>query len=240
VTISQKERASASSVAAFPTASATDLEALERIAPALAHDLRAPINTMYFQLELLGDALGARLASDPTAERPLRYARGLKSELARLHRGLEALFAQIARSSTDVWNATETVADLALLLEAAAKKRRVALVVDLPDLPLSATGDRATFRRVALGLALEILDHLEAGESLEMLLVATPEGSPQLELAGSAPLPPQIGPRLAAARSRLAAAGFDLARLGSEERPRLVLTGAADLSDGSDGSDSEG
>jgi C4-dicarboxylate-specific signal transduction histidine kinase len=226
VTISQKERISASSVAAFPTASATDLEALERIAPALAHDLRGPINTMNFQLELLGDALGARLASDPTAERPLRYASGLRSELARLHRGLEALFAQLARGSNDVWDATETVADLALLLEAAAKKGRIALVVDLPDLPLSATGDRVTFRRVTLGLALEILDRLEPGGTLEIHLVATQQGAPQLELAGSAPLAPQIGPRLTAARARLAAAGFDLARLGTEERPRIVLTRA--------------
>jgi C4-dicarboxylate-specific signal transduction histidine kinase len=231
VTISQKERISASSAAALPTASATDLEALERIAPALAHDLRGPINTMNFQLELLGDVLGARLATDPTAERPLRYARGLRSELARLHRGLEALFAQIARTSTDVWDATETVADLTLLLEAAARKGRVGLVVDLPDLPLSTTGDRATFRRVALGLALEILDRLEPGGSLEIHLVATPQGRAQLELAGSAPLAPQVEPRLSAARSRLAAAGFDLAQLGGEERPRLVLTCAQDVAE---------
>jgi len=231
VTISQKERASASSAAAIPTASATDLEALERIAPALAHDLRGPINTMNFQLELLGDVLGARLATDPTAERPLRYARGLRSELARLHRGLEALFAQIARTSADVWDAIETVADLALLLEAAARKKRVGLVVDLPDPPLTGTGDRATFRRVALGLALEILDRLEPGGSLEIHLVATQQGKPQLELVGSAPLAPQIEPRLSAARSRLAAAGFDLARLGTEDRPRLVLTCAPDVSE---------
>jgi signal transduction histidine kinase len=231
VTISQKERISASSAAAFPTASAADLEALERIAPALAHDLRGPINTMNFQLELLGDVLAARLATDPTVERPLRYARGLRSELARLHRGLEALFAQIARTSTDVWDATETVADLALLLEAAARKGRVGLVVDLPDLPLSGTGDRATFRRVALGLALEILDRLEPGGSLEVHLVTTPQGRPQLELAGSAPLAPQVEPFLAAAGSRLAAAGFGLAHLGTEDRPRLVVTCALDVAE---------
>lgn len=224
MTISQKERISASSAAAFPTAAATDLEALERIAPALAHDLRGPINTMNFQLELLGDVLASRLAADPSTERPLRYARGLKSELARLHRGLEALFAQIARTPIDVWDATETVADLALLLEAAARKGRIGLVVDLPDLPISTSGDRATFRRVALGLALEILDRLEPGGSLEIQLTATPEGGLQLDLAGSAPLAPEIETRLSAARSRLGAAGFDLARLGTEDRPRLVLT----------------
>lgn len=226
VTISQKERISTSSAAAFPTASATDLEALERIAPALAHDLRGPINTMNFQLELLGDVLGARLATDPSAERPLRYARGLKTELVRLHRGLEALFAQIARTSTDVWDATETVADLALLLEAATRKSRVGLVVDLPDVGLPATGDRATFRRVALGLALEILDRLEPGGSLEMQLAATAEGTPQLTLSGSAPLSSEIELRLTASRARLAAAGFDLTRAGTEDRPRLVLTHA--------------
>lgn len=231
MTISQKERISASSAAAFPTASATDLEALERIAPALAHDLRGPINTMNFQLELLGDVLGARLAIDPSAERPLRYARGLRSELARLHRGLEALFAHIARTSTDVWDATETVADLAVLLEAAARKGRVGLVVDLPDLALSASGDRATFRRVALGLALEILDRLEPGGSLEIHLAATADGAPQLELGGSAPLAQEIEPRLIAARTRLAAAGFDLIRAGTEDRPRLVLTRALGASE---------
>ncbi len=231
MTISQNGRISASSAGAFATASATDLEALERIAPALAHDLRGPINTMSFQLELLGDVLGARLATDPSAERPLRYARGLKSELARLHRGIEALFAQISRTSTDVWDAAETVADLALLLEAAARKGRIGLMVDLPDLPLSATGNRPTFRRVALGLALEILDRLEPGGSLEIHLVATPQGGPQLELAGSAPLTPQIEHRLTDARARLAAAGFELARLGSDDRPRLAITHTLDVSE---------
>lgn len=227
MTISQNERTSAPSTAAFPTASATDLETLERIAPALAHDLRGPINTMSFQLELLGDALGARLATDPSVERSLRYARGLKTELARLHRGIEALFAQIARTSTDVWDATEAVADLALLLEAAARRGRLGLVVELPDVPVPATGDRATFRRVALGLALEILDRLEPGGSLEIHLATTAEGAPQLDLFGSAPLAQEIELRLTAARARLAAAGFDLARAGSEDRPRLVLTHAS-------------
>ncbi len=207
-----------------PTPSAADLAALERIAPALAHDLRGPINTMNFQLELLSDVLSARLPQDPSAERSLRYARGLKSELSRLHRGLEALFAQIAYPPTDVWDATETVGDLVLLLEAAARKARVGLVTDLPDLPLATTGDRATFRRVSLSLALEILDRLEPGGSLEVHLLTTGDGLPQLELIGSGPLSPQAEPRLAAARSRLGHAGFELARSGSDDRPRLVVT----------------
>ncbi len=220
----QNDRGSAPSVAALPTAAATDLEALERIVPALAHDLRGPINTMNFQLELLGDALGARVAADPSAERSLRYARGLRSELARLHRSLEALFAQIGRNTTDVWDATETVADLALLLEAAARKSRVGLVVNLPDLPLPSSGHRATFRRVALSLALEMLDPIEPGGSIEIHLTATANGDPRLELVGSHRLAPEVEPRLTAARSRLAAAGFDLDRTGTPVRPRLVFT----------------
>ncbi len=154
----------------------------------------------------------------------MRYARGLRGELARLHRGLEALFAQFVRVSTDVWDATETVADLVLLVEAAAKKKRVDVVVDLPDMPLSTSGDRTAFRRVTLGLALEILDRLSPGGSLDVHLAQGADGLPQLELSGSAPLDLEIEQRLAAARSRLAAAGFDLVRIGTWDRPRFVFT----------------
>ena len=66
---------------------------------------------------------------------------------------------------------------------------------------------------------------------MEVHLVATQQGRPQLELAGSAPLAPQIEPLLSAASSRLAAAGFALSRLGTEDRPRLVLTCAQDVSE---------
>ena len=81
---------------------AAHMRAVAAITPAVAHDLRAPINSMVFNLEILKETITGGLASDPKArERQARYVRVLREELSRLHRGIEIWLAQTAERSPE-------------------------------------------------------------------------------------------------------------------------------------------
>ena len=65
----------------------SQMRSVSQISPAVAHDLRAPINAMVFNLEILKETIASGRAEVPgNRDKLLRYVSVLREELTRLHR----------------------------------------------------------------------------------------------------------------------------------------------------------
>lgn len=211
---------------------AAHMRAVAAITPAVAHDLRAPINSMVFNLEILKETITGSLASDPKArERQARYLRVLREELSRLHRGIEIWLAQTAERSAEPesMDLGELVGELAALLVAPARKRQVQVDFEGPDEPATVLGVRHLLKQALLLVGLAALDGAPGGTTLALRL-AQGDGHLCVTIAGEPVAPPQAGiePRAAAAEdpaalevaeALLAASGGELRRHGPAGRP---------------------
>jgi two-component system, NtrC family, sensor kinase len=150
---------------------ATLWRCLSSITPAVAHDLRAPVNAMAFNLELLKDTIGR--AADPAArERLPRYLAVLQEELQRLHRGMEIYLAQIAPRGDrgETFDLREPVGDLAALLAGPARNRTARIAASLPAAPLVVPGNRLLITQALLLVAVAALATVPRGGTLEIAL----------------------------------------------------------------------
>ncbi|MGH9360634.1 MAG: sensor histidine kinase, partial [Thermoanaerobaculia bacterium] len=132
---------------------AAHMRAIAAITPAVAHDLRAPINSMVFNLEVLKETVTGSLAAEPNApERQARYLRVLGEELARLHRGLETWLAQTLERTQQVETVdlAELLGELASLLVPPARKRQVQVVWEGPPAPAPVSGVRHLLKQALL------------------------------------------------------------------------------------------
>ncbi|HSN86568.1 MAG TPA: histidine kinase dimerization/phospho-acceptor domain-containing protein, partial [Thermoanaerobaculia bacterium] len=79
------------------------MRSVAQISPSVAHDLRAPINAMVFNIEILKETIASGRGAEPGGrERQLRYVNVLKEELTRLHKSLEIFLSFISpRSDRD-------------------------------------------------------------------------------------------------------------------------------------------
>jgi signal transduction histidine kinase len=192
------------------------LRSLAQITPAVAHDLRAPINAMVFNLEVLKETIAAGKGDEPGGrDRQLRYVGVLREELHRLHRGIETYIAQISpRSDRDeTFDLREAVEELAALLVGPARKQQARTVAAVPETPVAFTGNRYLLRQALLHLAVVALADVPRDGALEIRLESRgelasirigPGGAPVTER----PVPaPTEGDQLRAARSLLADLG---------------------------------
>ena len=111
------------------------MRSVSQISPAVAHDLRAPINAMVFNIEILKEMLASGRATDPAnKDKLLRYVNVLKEELSRLHRGMENFLAYISpRGDRDeTLDLRELAEELAALLVAPARKQQARVETELP------------------------------------------------------------------------------------------------------------
>ncbi len=156
------------------------MRSLSQITPAVAHDLRAPINAMVFNIEILKETLAAGRGVDPTQrDRVLRYVNVLKEELARLHRSLEIFLAHISPRGDrlETLDLRELVEEFASLLVAPARKQQVQVQADLPDDTLSLEGNRYLLRQALLHLGLAALARIPKQGTLEVGLEAMEESA---------------------------------------------------------------
>jgi signal transduction histidine kinase len=177
---------------------ASQLRSLAQVTPAVAHDLRAPINAMVLNLEVLKETLaaGPSLPSpaigpggrDPR-ERQRHYVAVLREELARLHQSLELFLAHISPRGDrlESLDLREPARDLAALLRPPARKQQAQIEVLLPDAPVPVLGQRHQLRQSLLHLGLAALAQVPRDGTLEIRLERLP---------GSAPSP-GAGPRAA-------------------------------------------
>ena len=138
----------------------SQMRSVAQISPAVAHDLRAPINAMVFNIEILKEMIASGRATDPNnREKLLKYTTVLKEELSRLHRGLETFLAFISPRSDKVetLDVRELAEELASLLVAPARKQQVQVKTELPDGPLPTQANRYLLRQALLHLSLAAL-----------------------------------------------------------------------------------
>lgn len=138
----------------------SQMRSVAQISPAVAHDLRAPINAMVFNIEILKEMIASGRAADPNnREKLLKYTTVLKEELSRLHKGLEIFLGFISPRSdkTEALDVRELAEELAALLVAPARKQQVQVKAELPDQPLMAQGNRYLLRQALLHLSLSAL-----------------------------------------------------------------------------------
>ncbi|HEX3532468.1 MAG TPA: histidine kinase dimerization/phospho-acceptor domain-containing protein [Thermoanaerobaculia bacterium] len=201
---------------------ATLLRSLAQITPAVAHDLRAPINAMVFNIEVLKETIAAGKGAEPTGrERQLRYINVLREELHRLHQGLEAYIAQISpRGDRDeTFDLREPVGELAALLVGPARKQQARIVPQVPESPVRVTGNRHLIRQALLHVAVAALGGVARDGALEIGLESR-GGKARVRFASSGPAtaPAAGAASPSGAQAQLWAARSILAGLGGEVR----------------------
>ncbi len=212
---------------------AAHMRAVAEITPAVAHDLRAPINSMVFNLEVLKETLAGPLAAEAAArERQARYVRVLRDELSRLHKGLEVWLAQTAERThqPEACDLRDLLGELAALLVPPARKRQVQIAWEPPAAPIIVSARRYALKQALLLFGLAALEAAPNGTSLALALAtgngrtfATIRSGPSGE-AREARFQLQITPD--ASRTRLHVARLLVAESGGEARVLGAPTGA--------------
>ncbi|HKI02782.1 MAG TPA: hypothetical protein VKK31_12465 [Thermoanaerobaculia bacterium] len=166
----------------------SQMRSVAQISPAVAHDLRAPINAMVFNIEILKEMIASGRATDPNnRDKLLRYVNVLKEELARLHRGLEIFLAFISPRSDklETLDLREVAEELAALLVAPARKQQVQVKAELPENPLTAEVNRFLLRQALLHLSLAALASVPKQGTLYVGLEQN-DGRARLRIHGTA------------------------------------------------------
>jgi signal transduction histidine kinase len=149
------------------------VRSLSQITPAVAHDLRAPINAMVFNIEVLKETIAAGKGAEPAGrEKQLRYVGVLRDELHRLHQGMETYIAQISpRGDRDeTFDLREPLNELAVLLVGPARKGQAQVVSDLPPQAVTVSGNRHKIRQALLHAAVAALAGVPRDGALEIRL----------------------------------------------------------------------
>jgi C4-dicarboxylate-specific signal transduction histidine kinase len=139
---------------------ASQMRSLAQITPAVAHDLRAPINAMVFNIEILKETIASGRGAEPGGkDRMLRYVNVLREELTRLHKSLEIFLSFISPRGdrNETLDLRELVEELAALLVAPARKQQVQVEAGLPDGKVPVEGNRYFLRQALLHLSLATL-----------------------------------------------------------------------------------
>ena len=215
------------------------LRTLAQITPAVAHDLRAPINAMVFNIEVLKETIAAARVDDPSfRDRQLRYVGVLREELHRLHQGIETYIAQISpRGDRDeTFDLRELAGELAALLAGPARKQQARVAAALPETPVATAGNRYLLRQALLHLAVAALAGVPRDGALEIRLERR-DGRAWIRLgatgagataAASGPLPGfGIAASADGTRAQLWAASSILAGLGGAVRAAPPARGEA-------------
>jgi signal transduction histidine kinase len=121
-----------------------------RVAGAIAHDIKNPLNAMSLQVALLGEKLSSSADASGTAAAHLRV---LLDQIGRVN-AIVRRFVDVADPSaplgyTDIG---ALVADLASLFAHDARRRGIELVVEAPSAPVRTSCDPGRVGRLALGL----------------------------------------------------------------------------------------
>ena len=152
---------------------AAQLRALTRVYRGVAHDLRAPLNAMVLNLELL------RRSLDPTTPRredleskQQRWVNVIEQELQRLRRALDVLLAQTAPPSekAEPFDLRGVLEEIEALLYPQARQQQVTLAVTVPDETVTMVGLRDQVKQSALNIAINALEAMPDGGTLAMTL----------------------------------------------------------------------
>ncbi len=152
---------------------AVQLRGLTRLYRGVVHDLKAPINAMVLNLELLKQSLANPREAGPD-ELASQCARVqiVEEELARLGRALETVLSQAApaRAQTERFDVRELIREIEQLLGAQARQQEVGLRVETPKTAVPVTGHRDALKQAALNLAINSLEAMPESGTLTISL----------------------------------------------------------------------
>jgi signal transduction histidine kinase len=177
---------------------ATQLRALTHLYRALTHDLRAPLNSMVLNLELLRGTLAADAAGvaevDEEAPSPQHYVDVLRQEFDRLNRSLQDLLAETspAGQARQEFDLRDLALEIQRLLAPQARQQGVELALDLPADAVPMAGLRDRVKQAVLNVALNGLEAMPSGGRLALALRTEP-GRAVLTVADTGPgIPPEL------------------------------------------------
>jgi signal transduction histidine kinase len=152
---------------------ASQMRSLAHVYRVLAHDLRAPLNSMQLAVDLLDDASGdpdpAR-TSAASQERRRRHLAILREELARLDRIVRTMLEQKEPigSASSAFDLREVIQEIGRLLLPQARRQHVEMKFDLPGRAVTVTGYRDRLKQALLNLAIRALEAMPDGGRLMM------------------------------------------------------------------------
>jgi signal transduction histidine kinase len=178
---------------------ATQSRAMARLLVTMAHDLKAPLNAMVINLELLQSTLEGKGAGRAgIRERQRRYVTLLKEELSRLNRSLHTLLTQTARPSETMqrFDLRELIQEVDALLRSEAALQRVTLDIGLPEQAILLNGHRDRLRQAILNIVINALEAMPNGGHLE-IRVQVQAAQAKIAIRDTGPgIPPELLPRI--------------------------------------------
>jgi|HubBroStandDraft_3_1064219.scaffolds.fasta_scaffold00984_8 signal transduction histidine kinase len=179
---------------------ASQLRALSRVYRAVTHDLKAPLNAMVLNLDLLQSALqrGHRGDAAREAEDSGQYLDILREELERLDRSLLALLVETtpAGRSREEFDAGAMVREIERLLLPQARLQHVALEAHLPGTAVRIAGQRDRLKQAILNVAINALEAMAEGGALELRLEALADRAEVLITDSGPGIPEELRPRI--------------------------------------------
>lgn len=183
---------------------ANKLDLLERLADALAHEIKNPLHSMVINLEVLKRRL-ARLPGDAGAD-VLRYATVLGEELERVNQRIELLLrlSRPERAGAEETTLDELLDEVMELVSLEARHREARVEYQRSERMARVRLGRQAARQIILNLVLDALDSLQGGDTLR-IVVREEDGRAVMTVTG--PPSSEGGERLAVAAALAEAVG---------------------------------
>jgi signal transduction histidine kinase len=168
---------------------ASKMRGLARVFVAVAHDLKAPLNAVFLNLELLRQALEAD-ASRPSADREksARILGTVRSELERLSRMLgEALsLPSLPQETNRPFDLVRVLREGVMLLNPMARAQNVAVNLRIAEGPIRVRGHRDRLKQALINILINALEAMPEGGRLD-IDVAMQETGAEVRIADTGP-----------------------------------------------------
>lgn len=163
------------SVQAFETTlrDAAHFQVLSRVWPAILHDVKAPLQPMLVNLDLLNRMMEQE--PDPARrEQQRHYLDVVKTEIRRFDRTLEKFMVpgKVGAEGTQRFDLRDLLKELVALIKPTSYVHNVVLDVAMPDDEVSMNGRRDNLKQAILNVMLNALDAMPNGGVLEIYLEA--------------------------------------------------------------------
>ncbi len=163
---------------------------------AFAHDLKAPLNAMVLNLQLLKNTLSPHndCSDGETRDRQTRYIQTVADEVSRLDRYLCTVLTHAAPPSEvrKGFDLRELIEELGTLLGPQAKRQRVQLTITVPEEPIHFTGHRDRLKQALLNIAINGLESMPQGGRMA-IQVAEHDTAACIAIRDSGPgIPPEL------------------------------------------------